>query len=355
VSESYQRATPIDDVRRRIGSGRRIVRLASNENPLGTSPKALAALQDVRELNRYGDDSYLEMRERLAVRHGLRLENVVLGHGSNEIVKLAAEAFLSPGDEAIVAVPSFLLYRLAVSSRGGVAVEVPLRDGVTDLDAMLAAVTPRTKLVFVCEPNNPTATAVSQDAWRAFTRALPARIALVVDQAYREYAAAECVDASGMVRERPNTIVLRTMSKIYGLAALRFGYGFAGQETVAELERIRLPFNVSAPALAGAMAALGDDEFLARSIENNEAQKRALFPALERLALQHYPTQTNFYALAVPVSATKAHDDLLHEGIIVRSGDALRMPGRLRITIGSKDENDALVAALERLVERWAS
>ncbi len=305
------------------------------------------------DLNRYGDDAYLEMRERLALRHGLSIENVVLGHGSNEIVKLAAETFLYPGDEAVLAVPSFLLYRLAISLRGAAAVEVPLRDGVTDLEAMLAAVTPKTTMLFVCDPNNPTGTAVEREHWGAFVDALPAGIVLVVDQAYREYASKECVDAIAGVMQRPRTIVLRTTSKIYGLAALRFGYGFADRETIARLDRLRLPFNVAAPALAGAAAALDDEAFVRRSIQNNETEKVRLAAAFGRLALHAYPTQANFHALAVPVSATRAHEDLLHEGIIVRSGDALRMPGRLRVTIGAPDENALLLDALERLAARW--
>lgn len=352
--ESYQRATSIEEAKRRSGRAR-IIKLASNENPLGTSPAALAAIGALDRLNLYVDDAYLDVKERLAQRHGLGIENVVVGHGSNEIVKLAAETFVMPDDEVVMAVPSFLLYRLAVAVRGAETVEVPLEDGVTDLEAMLEAVTPRTKMLFVCDPNNPTGTAVSARAWREFVERLPEEVVLVVDQAYREYAHAECVDAVADVLRRPRTIVLRTMSKIYGLAALRFGYGFADAESVAMLERIRLPFNVAAPALAGAVAALGDETFVRASIAANEAGKAQLFPALDALGLQRYPTQANFYALAVPVSATRAYEDLLHEGIIVRSGDALRMPGRLRITIGTQEENAALLAALERLATSWTA
>lgn len=350
--ESYQRATSIDEAKRRSGHAR-IIKLASNENPLGTSPAALAAVGALDRLNLYVDDAYLEIKERLAQRHGLAIENVVVGHGSNEIVKLVSETFVMPGDEAVMPVPSFLLYRLATAVRGATNVEVPLDGGVTDLDAMLDAVTPRTKIAFVCDPNNPTGTSVRAQAWRNFLERLPERIVLIVDQAYREYASDDCVDAVGDVLRRPRTVVLRTMSKIYGLAALRFGYGFADAESVAMLERIRLPFNVAAPALAGAAAALGDEEFVRASLRANEAGKAQLFPALGALDLHHYPTQANFYALAVPVSATRAYEDLLHEGIIVRSGDALRMPGRLRITIGTHEENAALLVALERLVPRW--
>jgi histidinol-phosphate aminotransferase len=353
VLDAYQRAASVEEVRRRYGGSGRIIKLASNENPLGTSPKALAAARAVETLHLYGDDAFLVLKQRFAVLRGLAAENVVFGHGSNEIVKLVAETFLQAGDEAVIAVPSFALYRLAVAVRNARAVEVPLRGGVTDLDAMREAISPRTKLIFVCEPNNPTGTGVDPLAWSAFVEALPAHVVLVVDQAYREYASAASVDAIAHVTARPRTLVLRTMSKIYGLAAVRFGYGFADAETIAVMERVRLPFNVSAPALAAAAAALDDDEFVRRSIENNEAGKAQLFPALAALELDAYPTQANFYALAVRASATRAYEDLLREGIIVRCGDALRMPGRLRITIGTEEENAMLLRALERLVGTW--
>ncbi len=351
--ESYQRATLPEEVRRRFGGGGRIVKLASNENPLGTSPKALEATRAVNGLNLYGDDAYPDIKERLAAAHRMRGENVVVGHGSNEIVKLVAETYLQAGDEAIVAVPSFLLYRLAIGVRAATAVEVPLRDGTTDLEGMLERITPRTKLVFVCDPNNPTGTAVTREAWSAFLQRLPPDVVLVVDQAYREFSSADVVDAIADVARRSRTLVLRTMSKIYGLAALRFGYGFADAETVEMLERIRLPFNVAAPALAGAAAALEDRAFVQRSIANNEAGKRQLFPAFDAMGLHRYPTEANFYALAVPASATRAYEDLLQEGIIVRCGDALRMPGRLRITIGTEEENAILLDAVERLLPSW--
>ncbi len=351
--DAYQRAASIEEVRRRYGGSGRIIKLASNENPLGTSPKALAAARVVENLHLYGDDAFLGLKERFAAPRGLAAENVVFGHGSNEIVKLVAETFLQPGDEAVAAVPSFALYRLAIAVRNARAVEVPLRDGVTDLEAMLAAVSPRTKLIFACEPNNPTGTGVDPLAWSAFVNALPAHVVLVVDQAYREYAPPESVDAIVHVALRPRTLVLRTMSKIYGLAAVRFGYGFADPESIAAMERVRLPFNVSAPAVAAAAAALDDDDFVRRSLENNEVGKAQLFPALAALDLDSYPTQANFYALAVPTSATRAYEDLLREGIIVRSGDALQMPGRLRITIGTEEENALLLRALERLASIW--
>ncbi len=332
---------------------RHVIKLASNENPLGTSPKALAAMRSLESLNVYVDDTYLDLKEKLAARHGLRAENVVLGHGSNEIVRLVADAFLEPGDEMVMAVPTFALYRLAAAIRGARAIEVPLRDGVTDLGAMLVAVSDRTRVAFVCEPNNPTGTGAGREAWKTFVEQLPARILLVVDQAYREYAPPDAVDAIEDVGLRPRTIVLRTTSKIYGLAALRFGYGFGDAESIGTLERVRLPFNVAAPALAGASAALDDDEFVRRSIAVNESGKALLSAQFAEMGLHAFATQANFYALAVPVSASHAYETLLRSGIIVRSGDALRMPGRIRVSIGTEEQNRALLAALQEMLTRW--
>jgi histidinol-phosphate aminotransferase len=348
----YVPGKTIEEVRRDLGL-ERIIKLASNENPLGSSPKAMAALRHIDKLHLYLDDTYPELKEKIAAPYGLHAGNVVLGHGSNELVNIVCETLLESGDEAIMARPSFALYRLATSLTGAAAVEVPLRDGVHDLEAMIEAITPQTKLIFICDPNNPTGTAVSPDQWRAFLQRLPERVTLLIDQAYREYMGADTADAVSIVRERQNTIVLRTMSKIYGLASLRFGYGFADAEMIGWLNRVRLPFNISRPAALGAAGALEDEQFVAQSIASNVAGKAFVFKQFERLGLHVYPTEANFYAVEVPATATRAYTDLLHRGIIVRSGDSLSMPGRLRITIGSSEENAALIDAFEEFLPVW--
>lgn len=348
----YVPGKTIEEVQRDLGL-QRIIKLASNENPLGSSPKAMAALRHIDKLHLYLDDTYPELKEKIAAPYGLHGENVVLGHGSNELVNIVCETLLESGDEAIMAAPSFSLYKLATSLTGASAIEVPLREGVHDLDAMLDAVTPHTKLVFICDPNNPTGTAIHPQAWRAFLAQVPENVTLLIDQAYREYMGANTLDAVDLVRDRPNTIVLRTMSKIYGLASLRFGYGFADAEMIGWLNRVRLPFNISRPAALGAAGALDDGEFVAKSIASNLAGKAFVCNRFERLGLHVYPTQANFYAVEVPASATRAYTDLLHRGIIVRSGDALAMPGRLRITIGSPEENGALIEAFEDFLPVW--
>lgn len=348
----YRPGTTIEEVQRRLGL-ERIIKLASNENPLGSSPKAMSALRHLDRLHLYLDDSYPELRERLGAPYGLSFTNVILGHGSNELVNIVAGAMLDPGDEAVMATPSFSLYKLATVLQGARAVEVPLKNGVHDLDAMLEAVTPRTRMIFVCDPNNPTGTAVTRGAWERFLAALPADICLVVDQAYREYMDESGFDAAPLAARREHTLVLRTMSKIYGLASLRFGYGLADEGLIATLDRVRLPFNISRPAALGARGALDDSEFLQESIACNTAGKAYLFPEFERLGLPVFPTQANFYAVEVPVSATQVYEDFLQRGIIVRSGDALAFPGHVRITVGTRDENEAVVEAFEALLSQW--
>jgi histidinol-phosphate aminotransferase len=350
----YVPGTTIEEVRRKLGL-ERIVKLASNENPLGSSPKAMAALRHIDRLHLYLDDAHIELRERLGAPYGLSAANVVVGHGSNDLVNVVAEMVLEAGDEAIIADPSFLLYPLVTALQGATPVRVLLRDHVHDLDAMLAAITPQTRLMFICDPNNPTGTAIARDAWASFIERLPEDVLLVVDQAYREYMDADGYDAAPLAASRPNTLVLRTMSKIYGLASLRFGYGLGDEETIGWLNRVRLPFNVSRPAALGAAGALDDTEFVACSIAVNEAGKAYLREAFDRLGLTMLHTQANFYALGVPVTATRAYEDLLQRGIIVRSGDALHLPGFVRVTIGTEEENRLLVEALEELLPQWTA
>lgn len=350
----YVPGKTIEEVQRTLGL-ERIIKLASNENPLGSSPMAMAALRRIDKLHLYLDDAYPELRERIAEPYGLHAKNVVLGHGSNELVNIICEAMLEAGDEAVMAAPSFSLYKLSSALQGATPVEVPLRDGVHDLDAMLDAITPRTKLLFICDPNNPTGTALSPESWRRFLTRVPEHITLLIDQAYREYMGTGTFDAVEAVRERPATIVLRTMSKIYGLASLRFGYGFADAESIAWLNRVRLPFNISRPAALGAAGALEDADFVERSRAANAVGKALVERTFGEMSLHLYPSQANFYALEVPVTATRAYEDLLQRGIIVRSGDALGMPGRLRITIGSPEENALLVEAIAELLPQWSA
>ncbi len=348
----YSAGTTIDQARRRFGLDR-IIKLSSNENPLGSSPKALAAIAAVTDANLYADDDHLALRERLAAPYGLRIENTVLGHGSNDILLMFFLAFVAAGDEVVMADPTFSLFPSNAALVGARAVRIPLRDGVHDLDAMLAAVGPRTKAVIVCDPNNPTSTCVAPDAFRRFAAALPERVLLFVDQAYREYMPAQSVEGTDYVRSRPGTLVTRTMSKLYGLASLRFGYGFAAADMIELMQRVRVPFNVSRPAALAAAGALDDDAFRLQTIAMNDAGKALLEPAFARLGLAMFPCAANFVAVRVPIAAEAAYDDLMRAGIVTRSGDKLGLPNYLRITIGTPEQNAAVIAALEALLPAW--
>lgn len=327
-----------------------VVKLSSNENPLGTSPLALEAIRALDDLHVYVDDDHHELRRRLAEPYGLEVEHVLVGHGSNDVVRTLFTAFLAAGDEVVLADPTFSLFPKDTVMLDAVPVKVPLRDGVHDLDAMLRAVTPRTKIVVVVDPNNPTSTRVEPDAFDRFAKALPERVILVVDQAYREYMPDGSLEAAGYVVSRPGTVVLRTHSKLYGLAALRFGYALGDANLIAYASRVRLPFNVSRPAAVAALAALDDHAFVRRSLETNALGKAYLYPAFERLGLHAYPSAANFVAVEVPGTASDAYEAMLRRGVVTRNGDALGMPGRLRITIGTPEQNAAMVEALGSLV-----
>ena len=352
VFSPYRAGTSADEARRRYGF-EEPVKLSQNENPLGSSPRALEAVRSITILSDYDEDEHSALRARLAAPYGLAVENVVLGHGSNELVQLAFTAFVDPGDDVVFAKPSFSLFRKDAQVAGARSIEVPLRDGVHDLEAMLAAVTPKTKLVFVCDPNNPTGTRVARADFFAFADALAPDVLLVIDQAYREFADAAATDGVELLRRRPATLVLRTVSKIYGLAAVRFGYGIGSPQIAAWLDRVRLPFNVSRPAAVAVLAALDDTDFVDRSLANNERGKAQLMEAFDRLGLHAYPSAANFVAVAVPTQADTAYEALLARGVIVRSGDSLGMPGRLRVTIGTPQENAAFIGALEKLLPEW--
>jgi len=342
----------VEAVRREFGIDRP-VKLSQNENPLGTSPRALAALRAVDDLSVYVEDDHAALRERLGAPYDLGIDHVILGHGSNELVALAFSAFVDPGDDVVMAKPTFSLFRKDADIAGAPAHEVPLRDGVHDLDAMLRAVGPRTKLVFVCDPNNPTGTRVEREALFAFAAALPPDVLLVIDQAYREYMDAGGTDGVDVLAARPATLVLRTSSKIYGLAAVRFGYAYSCPQIVTWMNSVRLPFNVARPAAVAVTAALDDVEFFARSVDNNVRGKAQLVAGILRLGLHAYPSAANFIAVEVPVSANVAYRALLERGVIVRSGDGLGMPHRLRVTIGTAGENAAFLSALEELIQMW--
>ena len=348
---AYQPGTTLEQARRTLGLDR-IIKLSSNENPLGTSPRALEALSGLDDLNVYVDNEYHELREKLARHVGVGIDNVIVGHGSNELLELMFETFVDQGERVIMAKPTFSLFPQNAHLREADAVEVPLRDGAHDLDAMAKAVNAKTKMILVCDPNNPTGTAVKPDALERFLSQVGDGVLVAIDQAYREFMP-NGVDGIALAMRLPNVLVYRTMSKVYGLASLRIGYAVGNAELIAYMQRIRLPFNVTRASVVAAMAALDDDAFVRRSIETNAEQRDRLNRDFARLGLFAYPSAANFIAVQMPVAADRAYTDLLKAGIAVRSGDALGMPGFLRITVGTASENDALIGSLEKLLAAW--
>jgi len=346
----YQPGKPIDELERELGISD-VVKLASNENPLGPSPRAIEAVQRaLANVHRYPDGASFALRSKLVEKLGVAPEQLVFGCGADELLELVAKSFLGPGDEAVFAWPSFAMYPIVTKGMGATPVPVPLdADLVHDLDAMAAAITERTRVVMVCNPNNPTGTSVGAAAFDRFAASLPDDVVLLIDEAYVDFARrADFPDALGWVARRPGTVTVRTFSKIAGLAGLRVGYAVADRELAGYLERARHPFNVNLLAEAAAVAAIDDHEHLDRTVRQNTEGLGYLRRELGALGIETWPSEANF-VLAKPGPGT--YERLLREGVIVRPLVGFGMPDHVRITVGRPEENERLVKALRRLVE----
>jgi histidinol-phosphate aminotransferase len=343
----YQPGKPITQLAREMGIPvERIVKLASNENPLGMSPKAQAALEAaVGTLERYPDD--FELKAAVAAHTGLGRERIVLGNGSNDLLDMAARVFLAPGRSTVFSQHAFAVYPLASLSVGAELIAVPAREFGHDLDAMRAAVRPDTRLVWIANPNNPTGTFVPYPQLKEFMRALPGDVVVVLDEAYNEYLPAKVsADSKDWLGEFPNLVITRTFSKIYGLAGLRVGYALASAEIADLMNRVRQPFNCNNLALAAATAALDDREFVARSQELNRAGMEQLVAGFRQLGFAFIPSYGNFVTFRAGDAAT-VNDKLLRQGVIVRPIAGYGMPEWLRVTIGTEAENRRFLQALE--------
>ncbi len=343
----YIPGKPIDELERELGIPRAI-KLASNENPLGPSPKALAVLGETGVLlHRYPDGGAHRLRAALADRYKLSPDHVILGNGSDEILGLLARAFLSPGDEAVMADQTFVIYKMEVTAAHGKPVIVPLKQWQHDLPALARAITNKTRLVFICNPNNPTGTMVTADAVTAFMHRVPDDVIVVFDEAYYEYVQdQDFPDSLNWVAQHRNAIVLRTFSKIYGLAGLRVGYGLTTPDIAGYLNRIRPPFNVNSVAQRAALAALTDDEHVARSRALNAAEMTTVRAGLVALGFQPVPSQANFLLFDVGRDGRAVFEALLRQGVIVR-----HIEGRLlRVTIGLPEENRYFLDALKKVL-----
>lgn len=348
----YVPGKPVEEVEREYGI-EGSVKLASNENPLGPAPKALEALRErLHELHLYPDGDCFYLRRALAKKLGVDPEELIFGNGSNEVIELAVRTFMRPGDEAVMAHQAFLIYRLVVQAAGGQARVVPLKSFAHDLDAMAAAITPKTRLVFLANPNNPTGTIYRKEAWERFLKKAGREVLVVVDEAYFEYVVdPEYPDSLRYHGRETPLLTLRTFSKLYGLAGLRIGYGVASREIVELMNRVRQPFNVNAAAQWAAVAALEDREHVRRSLEVNREGMDYLTREIAELGLEQVPSQANFILLRVG-DAESVYERLLRRGVIVRPMAAYDFPDYIRVTIGTMEENRRLIGELKAVVGR---
>ena len=328
-----------------------VAKLSFNENPYGPSPKAVTAMQEAAcQVHLYHDMEAKELRQKIAVHCGVALDNVYIGNGGDEAIALLVNAFVSPGDEVILPWPTFGQYANATTIMDGVPVKVPVRldDLKADLDAMLAAVTPKTKIIFLCNPNNPTGVPVEGAALRSFLTAVPKHILVGLDEAYIEFVEEPgFVSGLELLTEFPNVVTIRTFSKIYGLAGMRVGYGIAGADIVTLIQKVRPLFNVNTLAQLGAMAALDDTEFVGRVAAQNAAERAWLTGQLTELGWRVIPSQTNFIFVDTGREAAPLADATRAAGIIIRAGAGWGYPTFLRISLGTHEQNEALVEVLK--------
>jgi histidinol-phosphate aminotransferase len=348
----YQPGRPIEEVARELRLPvEAVIKLASNENPLGPSPAALAAMERaLRQIHLYPDGNAYYLKQRLAAKLGLSPAHLILGNGSNEIIEFVGHALLQPESNIVVSEFCFAIYPIIGHMMGAKVLTVPSRDYGHDLRAMARAITPQTRAVFVANPNNPTGTLASRDDLWHLVEAVPDHVLLVLDEAYIEYLA-DPVDFLPQVREgrRPNLVLMRTFSKIYGLAGLRLGYGIGHPEFIAALEKIRQPFNTNALAQTGALAALDDEEHVQRSRQNNLQGLTFLSETCGRLQLEFVPSHANFLLIKVG-DGQKVFSALQQQGIIVRPMGGYQLPEWIRVSVGKPEENARVAQALAQLV-----
>ena len=345
---TYIPGKPVEEVEQELKI--HAIKLASNENPLGPSPKAMeAARQALSEANWYPDGGSKRLREVLAARFSVRPEEIFVGLGSSEIIDLSSRVLLRPGLEGITSEGSFTLFAIAIRASGAKLIQTPLKNFAFDLDAIAAAVTPQTRIIYIANPNNPTGTAFGAAEFAAFLKKVPGDVLVVLDEAYREYAErSDLPNALALFREYNNILTLRTFSKVYGLAGLRIGYGVGHPTLVAEMNKLRTPFNATSVGQAAALAALDDSGHVLRSVESNRAERRRLFDELRNLGLSPVPSETNFLFIPIGPNAKSLCDQLLLEGVIVRPLAWMGLPDSIRISVGSPAQNSKLLLAISR-------
>jgi len=348
--EPYKPGKPIDELAREYGI-LNAIKLASNENPLGPSPMAVQAIVlALSNLHRYPDGRGHDLTVKLSARLGFSPDHFVLGNGSDDLIGMLTRALLQPGDEAIIPTPSFLMYDIDVRSAGAIPVHVPLRSLAICANDLLEKVTSRTRMVFICNPNNPTGTVMSRNDFEAFIGALSSDIVVVVDEAYMEFVRdPDCFRSMEYIQGNKPIVALRTFSKAYGLAGLRIGYGVMAPELAEILHRIRQPFNVSLLAQAGAVAALEDEAFLHKTVQTVHEGLDFLYAELDRAGVRYFPTQANFFLIDAGQNADMVFENMLKKGVIVRSMSSYGYPEYIRVNTGLPEENKRLVQAIEQV------
>ena len=350
----YQGGKPISELAREMGLNEAdIIKLASNENPLGISPKAQMAIDEaVYDIARYPDGNSFELRKAVSEKFSVAHNQIVFGNGSNDILELAARAFLHGGCEAIYSQHAFAVYPLVTQAVGATGVVVPAKNYAHDLDGFLKAITQNTKLIFIANPNNPTGTLLNKDTLRAFIHAVPKQVLIVLDEAYDEYLSAEHKsEAISWLGKFDNLIISRTFSKAYGLAGLRIGFGLMHADVADMLNRVRQPFNVNSIAQAAAVASLADEDFVARSYALNQAGMAQITQGLSNLGLEYIPSYANFVSFKV-TNAAQVNQKLLQNGVIVRPIANYEMPEYLRVSIGLFSENARFLEILEQILKK---
>lgn len=349
----YQGGKPISELAREMGlQVEDIVKLASNENPLGISPKADYAVQEaLLDIARYPDGNSFALRDAVSQKFSVAPNQLVFGNGSNDILELAARAFLTAGCETIYSQHAFAVYPLVTQATGATGVVVPAKDYGHDLPAMLAAITPKTRIIFIANPNNPTGTLLDKAELLTFLKQVPKTVLIVLDEAYDEYlSAANKSEAITWLSEFDNLIISRTFSKAYGLAGLRVGFGLCHADIADLMNRVRQPFNVNSIAQAAAVASLADDDFVERSYALNQAGMAQLTQGFNKLGLEYIPSFANFVSFAVK-NAAQVNQKLLQNGVIVRPIANYGMPDYLRVSIGLFSENARFLDVLEQILK----
>ncbi|ERI06738.1 histidinol-phosphate transaminase [Aneurinibacillus aneurinilyticus] len=347
----YKPGKPVEEVKRELGLSR-IIKLASNENPLGYSPHAREAmLREMGAITFYPEGTAPMLAHRLAEKLQVAPDQIIVGNGSDEILHLLTRSYIREGDEAVMAAITFPRYETNVKIEGGVPRIVPLIDGVHDLNGMLAAINEKTRMIFVCNPNNPTGTIVGKAELQSFIQQVPDHILLIIDEAYFEYVTDDdYLDCASIIASYPNVIVLRTFSKIYGLAALRIGYGIMHPAFVQELIKVKEPFNTNRMAQAAALASLDDENFVQECRAQNDEGRRYIEQETAKLGLDCFPSQGNFVMIKLSCSGEEVFQALLHKGIIVRPGEALGLARTIRVSVGTAEENELFIQALREVM-----